>query len=397
MEQSEMSESDEEFEVERILADRPKYSEDSHKRRKFLYTEYLIRWVGYSDETWEPEENLKNCKKLLSKYKKEKKLERIKNYNKNNNASLKNMSRTPIKSSFNKKIANLNNNNKTKEKREQKENINRESNDKKINEDESTLNYNNQSYNQVYSDEEKFIPTKLNLNQGVFNSEYLKLDSNNEETFTSITKKIDKIKKNKSNIDNSFPSNDFIINNENENYEYNVINNNENNNNNYYNYNNNFEHVLPSFVGFKQKRNKSKALQNNFKLSEDLSIGETPRKKENINLDDDISISIDDPFIKMERESISNSNDNSNSNINYINTNRNYKIKKENLELLEIRIPPKNKNSNDQIDIVWRDKEKNDYFKCTSKNTAIVPQNVLIDCYEKILKTFLDGKNIKIN
>ena len=362
MEQSEMSESDEEFEVERILADRPKYSEDSHKRRKFLYTEYLIRWVGYSDETWEPEENLKNCKKLLSKYKKEKKLERIKNYNKNNNASLKNMSRTPIKSSFNKKIANLNNNNKTKEKREQKENINRESNDKKINEDESTLNYNNQSYNQVYSDEEKFIPTK----------------------------------KNKSNIDNSFPSNDFIINNENENYEYNVINNNENNNNNYYNYNN-FEHVLPSFVGFKQKRNKSKALQNNFKLSEDLSIGETPRKKENINLDDDISISIDDPFIKMERESISNSNYNSNSNINYINTDRNYKIKKENLELLEIRIPPKNKNSNDQIDIVWRDKEKNDYFKCTSKNTAIVPQNVLIDCYEKILKTFLDGKNIKIN
>lgn len=397
MEQSEMSDNSDEYEVEAILRDRPKYIVDSHKSRKFLYTEYLIKWVGYEKKTWEPEKNLSNCGQLLSKYKKQKKkLEQIKNNNKNNNASLKNTSRTPIKSNLNRKITNLNNNsnnNKTKEKKDQKENISRESNDKKINEDESTFNNNNNSYNPVYSDEEKYTPMKLNLNHS-FYQDYTKLNNNIEDSSISIQKKIDKKRKKELNNDNSLPSNDFDINNENENYLYNSMNNNENNNN--------LAYSSLSFVGFKKRRDKSKGIENRIrekrKLLEDFLIWENSEKKENSNLEDDISISIDDPFIKMEKESISynNTNDNSNSNSN-INTNGIYNQNKENLELLEIRIPPKNNKKDDQIDLVWRDKEKNECFTSTSKNAVMVPQSVVIDCYEKILKKFLDGKVIKIN
>ena len=37
--------------------------------------EFLVKWVGYRNMTWEPEENLKNCKETLDKYFKRKKIE----------------------------------------------------------------------------------------------------------------------------------------------------------------------------------------------------------------------------------------------------------------------------------------------------------------------------------
>ena len=52
------------FEVESIL--------DSKQQGKKTY--YLVHWKGYShkEDTWEPEENLINCKKILDKFKKNK-------------------------------------------------------------------------------------------------------------------------------------------------------------------------------------------------------------------------------------------------------------------------------------------------------------------------------------
>ena len=396
MEQSENSDSsNNEYEVEAIEKDRQKRQYDPHKRKWVFVTEYLIKWVGYKRRSWEPEENLDNCGQLLNNYKKNK--SKINNhntdanniYNKNNN--IKNSNKTPVKFVTNKKN-NINNN---KAKREKE----KELTDKKINDDDMTYN-NINLYKPIYSDEEenKYSPmTSMNLNHSYFTSDYLKLDN---DSYSSFLKKND-IKKKKENTNNNnllSSSKDYDI--DNEKYVSNVTNNNENNNENSYTNNENvsdFSDILQRFQATREEskeREKSikiNLLQKKRKLIQNYSE-ENSEHKEN----SDISISIDDPFIEMEKDSTSffNTNDNSNSNSNNNNINGNNGLSKGNLELLEIRIP---ENKNDQIDLVWRDKEKNIVFKCTSKNTVMVPQGVIIDYYEKILKEYLNRKIIKIN
>jgi hypothetical protein len=46
---------------------------DHRKRGKGQ--QYLVKWKGYSDETWEPEANLKNASEVLKDYKKRKNLQ----------------------------------------------------------------------------------------------------------------------------------------------------------------------------------------------------------------------------------------------------------------------------------------------------------------------------------
>ena len=54
------TENDEEYEVEKIIA----------TRKKNKKTEYLIKWKGYDDSenTWEPESNLSQCKQLIKQF-----------------------------------------------------------------------------------------------------------------------------------------------------------------------------------------------------------------------------------------------------------------------------------------------------------------------------------------
>ena len=53
-----------EYKVEDILDHR------SRKHVCLLYTEYLVKWHGYSvfESTWEPEANLTNCARTLAMY-----------------------------------------------------------------------------------------------------------------------------------------------------------------------------------------------------------------------------------------------------------------------------------------------------------------------------------------
>ena len=56
---------EEEYEIEAILKHR------SRKRGRKTVREYLIRWIGYgpSEDSWEPEENLKSSQEALDEYK----------------------------------------------------------------------------------------------------------------------------------------------------------------------------------------------------------------------------------------------------------------------------------------------------------------------------------------
>ena len=65
------TEEENEFEVEKLLAFRPTESTRGTGRGEFL-----VKWLGYpeADNTWEPEENLGNCKKLLEEYKAKEKI-----------------------------------------------------------------------------------------------------------------------------------------------------------------------------------------------------------------------------------------------------------------------------------------------------------------------------------
>jgi len=56
---------EEEYEVDSIK---------DHKKKGRNY-QYLVVWKGYSDETWEPESNLKNASGILQSYKRRKSLQ----------------------------------------------------------------------------------------------------------------------------------------------------------------------------------------------------------------------------------------------------------------------------------------------------------------------------------
>ena len=57
-----------EWEVEQIIQERKKHIKNKKTGKTSDVTEYLVKWVGYKTPTWEPEENLENCKELLGKY-----------------------------------------------------------------------------------------------------------------------------------------------------------------------------------------------------------------------------------------------------------------------------------------------------------------------------------------
>lgn len=57
-----------EYEVEKILKQRTRNEKDKKTGQYIKVREYLVKWVGYSETTWEPEDNLINCQELLKDF-----------------------------------------------------------------------------------------------------------------------------------------------------------------------------------------------------------------------------------------------------------------------------------------------------------------------------------------
>ena len=57
-----------EWEVEDILGNRINKVRNPKTSTYELKKEYLLKWKGFQNPSWEPEENLKNCKDLLRDY-----------------------------------------------------------------------------------------------------------------------------------------------------------------------------------------------------------------------------------------------------------------------------------------------------------------------------------------
>lgn len=63
------SSSQEEWEVESILKERSKKTSKDKKTGRIIYVkEYLVKWKGYDEPTWEPEDNLEHCQEVLKDF-----------------------------------------------------------------------------------------------------------------------------------------------------------------------------------------------------------------------------------------------------------------------------------------------------------------------------------------
>lgn len=63
-----ISNSNQEWEVEKIIRDRKRRKNDLINGKFKYIKEYLIKWVGYEIPSWEPEENLEHCQDILNDY-----------------------------------------------------------------------------------------------------------------------------------------------------------------------------------------------------------------------------------------------------------------------------------------------------------------------------------------
>ena len=67
-----------EFEVEKIIKERQIYKQNKINKKIEPSKEYLVKWVGYKNPTWEPTENLENCQILLNEFLMRKKKNQLK-------------------------------------------------------------------------------------------------------------------------------------------------------------------------------------------------------------------------------------------------------------------------------------------------------------------------------
>ena len=418
-----------EYEVEDIVDDRERKDHYDRRARKWIYVkEYLIKWVGYKKHSWEPEENLDNCSKLLNEYKRRK--------NKSN-ASAKNnkiyfnterhKSRTPLKLGSNRRRNNDNNNNNnnynnnnkiTKAKEEPKEDAKEEAREEakdekeEIKEPENDFEiklFKNYIFSNGNNNTNGLVEPNFSGGEGEEKDFPMNNDYNSNSYFYPTVLKSENEFMNYG--DSAFKNNDQLrtklFNNINELFSQNIIENelqldkflcsyNNSFNNNDSNYDN-IDLIKPfgeRMLEIEKEEEKSD-LRNNL-LQKKRKINSLDNEDES-----SISISIDDPFIKNEKESISILNTNDNSNSNSVSNNNVLSVNKinqksnddDNIEIVEVFIPEKDE---EVLNLLCINKENGTPYYA-SINDSSVPEKVKINCFERIMRKFLKGKTIKIN
>ena len=137
-----------EFEVEKIIKERQIYKQNKINKKIEPSKEYLVKWVGYRNPTWEPIENLENCQILLNKFLMRKKKNQLK----------KEKEKINHKNDINVNICNSN------ETKVFKLILDDEENDKNMNENNSIISQKNNLENLENKKEDKIIEENDELN-----------------------------------------------------------------------------------------------------------------------------------------------------------------------------------------------------------------------------------------
>ena len=308
--------------------------------------EYLIKWAGYKKRTWEPEQNLDNCKEILNSYIMEKKKNnnRINSPNKiNNNNKNKAKNNSPIKEKKSPYI------NYSPDSPDDEDNYDISRDEEYVCEDDKSPSRSNskskrklRKRNRIHNNTNKKYANNINnfaMNNPTMNNNTMNINGNNnngKKAYEDVD--IDILDGNESPFSNKT--------------------------------NMNTKHEFYSDSSFEPLNNIENYYNTKFKNNLEK------KRKRSTDTFSDISISIEDPIMKTENTSQNCSN------ANHIDF----------LGISQISIP---KNDKEKISLLYKLKNNNKKvtFKGTSNNNNI-PKEEIIKYYEKILVNYLGGKTI---
>lgn len=351
-----------EYEVESILDYRNVPIVDPRTNNYKIIKEYLIKWLGYEEQTWEPESNLEHCQTLLKKFKKKMKSENAKKGRMAKKA--KKIDITPNEFHTNNELLEAKNSYKSSIKKPsilknpksclKVSKFNSFSRVRKNKALEKSHSFNIPTTIKKYknSKEEEFTNSRTIITEFKYNNEFFKMTKfENIQEKENILFKSEKIKNYFPKVPKNSPiSTDFK----------------------------NFKKLVPSFLDVMNAKNEKNLINENREIN---ALGNSPSYS-TINEDN-----------KFEERKITDANmeqciiDN-NKYLEDINKNKNIEFS----SICEIRIPH---NYNDSISILGKFKVDDKYELINGKSDSkIFPQNEVMKYYENIMKTSLKGKKL---
>ena len=374
----------EEYEVEKILKKRTISRESKVSGKIKRIKQYLVKWVGFKDPTWEPEKNLEHCEDIIKAFllknnsknnnnNNSKKLKKNKEHNSPNKIENIYIDKNKLLEPFNilEQSTSSSTPNKNQEVFKRKNNVNKKINNKEmsINIPLNTSEYDNNPNNcDIDFDFDFYADNKDEPKINKIKEEDSRNSNNNNNSFLTI--KISDESDGQISNSNSKQSNnnsfDYLMENENKNYNKSKNKNFINIKNEYNVSHNNEESVLDRLDQIDQTFDIEVENSENISEYSDYNYNTFIKKEKNVN------------FLSKKRLNQNN----------YISHNNkdNYKI----LEILNMKVPV-DYNKGIKLNIKYK-KDNNIYIKEFDTKYEYVPNDILIKYYEMFIRDIFRTK-----